>query len=158
MAPTRLGRVQSEDIQVQVVAGDADGDAGPALGQGQLVASDLVVLVLDDRASAPALPLHVLVPVAAGGDRGEHINVAEIEEAPDGVPCVGLRLERAASVTITGEPTPPEALRPSLEKLGGERLDDRGGSLSSIAGGLLGGREAAGRDPWWCRMFPRWCR
>ena len=158
MAPTRLGRVQSEDIQVQVVAGDADGDAGQALGQGQLVASDLVVLVVDDRASAPALPLHVLVPVAAGGDRDEHINVAEIEQAPEGVPCVGLQLERPAQVTLTGEPALPEALRPSLERLDDQRLDDGGGRLSSIASGLLGGREAARRDPWFCKFFPKWCR
>lgn len=149
--------MQSTENAIAVVEGDADGDAGRTIGHGLLVASDRVLLVTDDRASVPALPLHVLVPVAAGGGRGEHINVTEVVPSEGDAPCVGLELERAVpdGVEIPDLSEPPAALQPFVaDDLGDQRL---GGGPPAAAMGLLGG-ERRGHGGWLCKMFPKWCR
>ncbi len=83
---------------MRVVEGDAEGHSGRTLGQAELVTSDHAVMRVGYREPTPSLPLHVvLVPVAAGGDRGEHtkIDVVEVLTAEDDTSMVALRLARA---------------------------------------------------------------
>ncbi|OLT16617.1 hypothetical protein BJF80_04455 [Serinicoccus sp. CUA-874] len=89
--------MQSQD-HVRVVEGDAEGHSGRTLGQAELVTSDHAVMRVGYREPTPSLPLHVvLVPVAAGGDRGEHtkIDVTEVIPAEGDESMVALRLARA---------------------------------------------------------------
>lgn len=154
--------VQSQEIYVEVVEGDDDGDAGRVIGQGVLVAPDVVVLALDDRASIPSLPLHVLVPVAAGGGRGEHLRerVIELEAAEEDLPLVAVRLERVAPVPVPEQVEPPASLRAALRWDAGApgHRSGRARDRAQVHGLVGEGGSLAAADGWFCRVFPRLCR
>ncbi|MFK5582858.1 MULTISPECIES: hypothetical protein [unclassified Serinicoccus] len=128
---------------VHIVVGGDDGTSGRTLGLAEVISSDVVVMRLGDREPIPTLPLHaVLVPAAAGGGRDEHIPVAEVI-LPDGeISCVALRL---------GRPLPAADGSSSVTTL----------SMSSKHIGRVaeaGGGVHAKDNPWYCKVFPQFCR
>lgn len=99
-------------------------------------------MAVDDRESTPSLPLRVLVPVAAGGDRDEQpgltdrdstsaVEVHAVHPAADGSAYVVLELE------------PPR--------------DTRNGGLAALSAHALDTKTPTA-DWWWCRIWPRICR
>ena len=107
------------------------------LGPAVLVAPDVAVIPVDARGSTPEHPLQVLVPVAAGGDRDEPVNVVEIVPAVDGQPLVALRLERACGGQI--------------DEQGVRRLMSRSDGKATIDQASTAGKNFTGS--WLCRVF-----
>lgn len=107
------------------------------LGPAVLVAPDVAVIPVDARGSTPEHPLQVLVPVAAGGDRDEPVNVVEIVPAVDGQPLVALRLERACGGQI--------------DEQGVRRLMSRTDGKATIDQASTAGLNFTGS--WLCRVF-----
>lgn len=164
MHPTRLGPVQFRE-HVRVVAGDAEGHSGRTLGQAELVTPKCAVMRLGVREPTPSLPLHVvLVPVAAGGGRGEHdtttagpqtgrdgqqalaaprtIAVVEVLPSEDGSGDVALKLAEGAFGRVSARSS-----------------GARSGSGSSASPTQVASLapQLAGIDNWLCRKFPRFC-
>ncbi|MDO5741216.1 MAG: hypothetical protein Q4P07_13820, partial [Ornithinimicrobium sp.] len=84
---------------VQVVEVDANGSIRRSLGPAFLVSPDVVVMRVVNRDSTPTLPLHVLVPVAAGGDRDEHTPIKKIWPATKDEGLWAFELQAPLQVT-----------------------------------------------------------
>lgn len=130
---------------VQVVEVDANGSIRRSLGPAFLVSPDVVVMRVVNRDSTPTLPLHVLVPVAAGGDRDEHAPIKKIWPATTDEGLWALELQAPLQVTPE-DVTPVEKLQSLLSRPGPTSL-----SAQTEVDGTLG------RVDWLCRVF-RLCR
>lgn len=128
---------------VQVARVDGDGGVGQPIGTAELVTRDVAVMETGNRGPEPMLPLLVLFPVAAGGDREERtIWVTEIVPAEEGAPYVALKL---------AEPAPAEGVLGAFD----DETDPmgRGGSLARTVS-----QVTATAEPRICRWFPWICR
>lgn len=138
--------MQQRESRVQVVEGDANGSASRSIGSAVLVSPDVVVMSVANREAAPSLPLHVLVPVAAGGDRDEHINVTEVCPAGDGQQLVALRLEKPCAAELLDGAATARLMGAAPMSAGHALMTQDGGDLTTT-----------GVGDWLCKIF-RICR
>ncbi|WP_192498637.1 hypothetical protein [Ornithinimicrobium pratense] len=130
--------MQQKGLVLTVEARDSESDGRP-VGPATLVGLNIAIMAVGHRDTTPSLPLRVLVPVAAGGDRGEHrtnrdgtsaVEVLKVHPAADGSDHCVLELD-------------------------GQVLADLG--LASVVESRVGEKDRAS-DPWYCKIWPPSCR
>lgn len=130
--------MQTQGTEFVVEARDSE-SSGRSVGSATFVGLNIAIMRVGHRDPTPALPLHVLVPVAAGGDRDEQrmdrdstsaVEVLRVHPAADGSDHLVLELDGQAVADL--------GLTPITQ-------DDEGQK-----GGI--------RSPWYCKVWPPLCR
>lgn len=134
----RLVPVQEQGLVLVVGARDNENSDLP-VGSATLVGLNIAIMPVGHRDPTPTLPLHVLVPVAAGGDRDEQtpdrdstsaVEVLRVHPAADGSDHLVLELDSQALADLGLSPVTQD--------------DD--------------GQKGGIRTPWYCKIWPPLCR